>query len=131
LNQITKVFHDRAGPPAVGALQFEDAVQTSANKHGFCSSFVSLWSSGFVPLAFAHFISHIALASEPAKSLNAGSLYRLGQRQKPATAICNAPPKSKKRWSRTILGALRILENLWNMKCFAIYMQKCFMGFGR
>jgi hypothetical protein len=34
-------------------------------------------------------LSHIALASEPAKSWNAGSLHRLGQRRRPATVRRN------------------------------------------
>jgi hypothetical protein len=34
-------------------------------------------------------LSHIALASEPAKSYYAGSLYRLGQRRRRATVRCN------------------------------------------
>jgi hypothetical protein len=61
---------------------------TAHNQPAHAPRFFILWLVGFGALQRAP--HHIALASEPAQILNAGSLYWLGQRRRQATVSCNA-----------------------------------------
>jgi hypothetical protein len=82
----------RASPSGRSARRWVDLVMesilrltstVSARPLYPCGPRASFCSHSLTPL------SHIALASEPAYILVAGSLYRLGQRQKPATVRRN------------------------------------------
>ena len=71
-------------------------------------------------------LNHIALASEPANILDAGSLYRLGQRRRQATVRCNIlwaivypPAVLAGEYSRTIV--MRIVSYLLSINEWSAY----------
>jgi hypothetical protein len=98
---VTNSYKNRLRHPWLMRIFEEARNRPAPNKRGPRSSLGILWLLGF---RFARItlapLNHIALASEPADILDAGSLHRLGQRRRPATVSCKFWPLHLLRHAR-------------------------------